>query len=67
VQGRIVYYFNDDSTNSEDHTLKLPIKVRAGAGQPTATNTPANGKWIPGFEALFALIGLLALFLIKKR
>lgn len=67
VQGRIVYYFNDDSTNSEDHTLRLPIKVRAGAGQPTATNTPANGKWIPGFEALSALIGLLALFLIKKR
>ncbi len=67
VQGRIVYYFNDDSTNSEDHTLKLPIKVRAGAGQPTATNTPANGKWIPGFEVLSALIGLLALFLIKKR
>ncbi len=67
VQGRIVYYFNNDSTNSEDHTLRLPIKVRAGAGQPTATNTPANGKWIPGFEVLPALIGLLALFLIKKR
>ncbi len=66
VQGRIVYYFNDDSKNSEDHTLKLPIKVRAGAGQPTATNTPANGKWMPGFEALSTIFGLLALFLIKK-
>ncbi|MFZ2411622.1 MAG: BatD family protein [Candidatus Methanoperedens sp.] len=67
VQGRIVYYFNNDSAQAEDHTLRLPIKVRAGAGQPTATNTPANGKWIPGFETLSALIGLLALFLIKKR
>ncbi|MDD5473770.1 MAG: BatD family protein [Candidatus Methanoperedens sp.] len=67
VQGRIVYYFNDDSTNSEDHTLKLPIKVRAGAGQPTATNTPGSRMWLPGFEAQSALIGLLALFLIKKR
>ncbi len=68
VQGRIVYYFNDDSTNSEDHTLKLPIKVRAGAEQPSSTNTPANGKWIPGFEALPAIAGLLVLlYLIKKR
>lgn len=67
VQGRIVYYFNNDSTNSEDHTLRLPINVRSGAGQPTAANTPANGKWIPGFEALLAIAGLLALFLIKKR
>lgn len=65
VQGRIIYYFNNDSTNSEDHTLKLPIRVRA-SGQPASTNAPANGKWIPGFEALSALIGLLTLFLTKK-
>ncbi len=67
VQGRIVYYFDEDSAHSEDHTLKLPIKVRASAGQPTATNTPANRMWIPGFEALPAIAGLLVLFLIKKR
>ncbi len=67
VQGRIVYYFNEDSAQAEDHTLKLPIRVRTGAEKPSSTNTPANGKWIPGFEALLAIAGLLVLFLIKKR
>jgi len=62
VQGRIIYYFNNDSSQAEDHTLKLPIKVRAGAGNPA----PAK-RWIPGFEALSALIGLLVLFLINRR
>jgi LemA protein len=29
VKGRIVYYYGDDKTTAEDHTLELPIKVRA--------------------------------------
>ncbi len=29
VKGRIVYYFGDDKSTAEDHTLELPIKVRA--------------------------------------
>lgn len=62
VQGRIIYYFNNDSSQAEDHTLKLPIRVRAGAENPT----PAK-RWMPGFEALPALIGLLVLFLINRR
>lgn len=28
VKGRIVYYFGDDVSTAEDHTLELPIKVR---------------------------------------
>ncbi|MCZ7399406.1 MAG: NEW3 domain-containing protein [Candidatus Methanoperedens sp.] len=67
VQGRIVYYFDEDSAHAEDHTLKLPIKVRAGAGQPVPADTPAKRMWLPGFEVLPAVIGLLALYLIKKR
>ncbi|MFZ3059609.1 MAG: NEW3 domain-containing protein [Candidatus Methanoperedens sp.] len=67
VQGRIVYYFDEDSAHAEDHTLKLPIKVRVDAGQPVPTDTPANRMWLPGFEVLPAVIGLLALYLIKKR
>jgi uncharacterized repeat protein (TIGR01451 family) len=67
VQGRIVYYFDEDSVHAEDHTLKLPIKVKAAAGQPVPTGTTAKRMWLPGFEVLSAVIGLLVLYLIKKR
>ncbi len=67
VQGRIVYYFDEDSAHAEDQTLKLPIKVRAGAGQPVPTDTTAKRMWLPGFEVLPAVIGFLTLYLIKKR
>ncbi|MCX9025739.1 MAG: LemA family protein [Candidatus Methanoperedens sp.] len=29
VKGRVVYYFGDNISTAEDHTLELPIKVRA--------------------------------------
>lgn len=29
VKGRIVYYFGDNKSTAEDHTLELPIKVRS--------------------------------------
>ncbi len=64
VEGRIIYYFGEDSAHSEDHTLRLPIRVRAGK-QPVPTEE--NRNWLPGFGALFALIILLVLYLIKKR
>lgn len=66
VQGRIVYYFGDDSQHSEDHTLRLPIRVREGQ-QPTPTETQKNGNWLPGFGVLIALAGILVLYIIKKN
>ncbi|MDJ1422215.1 MAG: BatD family protein [Candidatus Methanoperedens sp.] len=65
VLGRIVYYFDGDSEHSEDYTLRLPINVRANAEQPAPTDTTYR-NWIPGFEALLAVIGLLVLYIIKK-
>lgn len=37
VKGRIIYYFGDDLTTREDHTLNLPIKVRAVVNTQTPT------------------------------
>ncbi|MDP3103722.1 MAG: BatD family protein [Candidatus Methanoperedens sp.] len=66
VQGRIIYYFGDDSAHAEDQTLRLPIRVRE-SNQPTPIATQDNGNWLPGFGALIAVIGILALYIIKKN
>lgn len=79
VEGRVVYYFGDDMMNAEDYTLELPIRVRsAGAGPgpsvtlsaPTTTPEDQSGTGIfglPGFKAVFAMIGLLIAALLLKR
>jgi uncharacterized repeat protein (TIGR01451 family)/PGF-CTERM protein len=64
VNGRIVYYFGDDMDNAEDHMLTLPITVRAGA-EPDSGSDPEPKT--PGFEAVVAVIGLLAVYLRRKR
>jgi PGF-CTERM protein len=68
VQGRIVYYFGDDPAEREDHTLTLSITVRAGPGVDQ-TQSPAESKEssTPGFAAVVAIIGLLAIYLRRKR
>jgi uncharacterized repeat protein (TIGR01451 family) len=66
VQGRIVYYFGEDSAHSEDQILRLPIKVKMNQ-QATPTPTQDNRNWLPGFEALFVLAALLVLYVINKR
>lgn len=71
VKGRAIYYFGDDKEKAEDHTLTLPIKVRPKPDITPAPTPISDGGGIfglPGFEALFAIVGLLlAVFLIKKR
>jgi len=63
VQGRIIYYFGDDISSREDHTLNLPIKVRA-----RLEKTPANANQpeTPGFGVVFGIIGLF-IILLKRR
>ncbi len=76
VQGRIIYYFGDDSDAREDHTLTLPITVRAeaeaenGRGAERMADTPGSegkGSSAPGFEAVFAAAGVLLVALLIKR
>jgi len=67
VQGRIVYYFDDDRANAEDQTLRLPIRVRDGKEPTTSNPTQENGNWLLGFGALIAVIGIVAIYMIKKN
>jgi len=73
VQGRIIYYFGDDSDAREDHTLTLPITVRAeaenGQGAERTSDTSGseeNGSSTPGFAAVVAVAGVLAVYLRRR-
>jgi hypothetical protein len=74
VQGRIIYYFGDDSDAREDHTLTLPITVRAEAenrheAERTAdtSGSEEKGSSTPGFAAVVAAAGVLLVALLIKR
>lgn len=67
VQGRVIYYFDDDSAHAEDHTETLTITVRDGQQPTTPPSTQNNWNWLPGFGVLVAVIGILALYMIQKN
>ena len=70
VNGRIIYYFGDDRGDAEDHTLTLPITVRAEPEQGaegTESSSESKGSSVPGFEAVFAAAGVLAVYLRRRR
>jgi len=55
VKGRIIYYFEDNLSTREDHTLNLPIKVRE-----RSETLPSNPKSpIPYIIYIFAFIIIL--------
>jgi len=62
VNGRIVYYFGDDMDNAEDHTLTLPITVRAEAEVTESSKESSTS----GFAAVAAIIGLLLAYMRKR-
>jgi len=67
VNGRIIYYFGDEREHAEDHTLNLPIKVRAEPGAEQAERpSESDESKIPGFEAVVAITGLLAIYMRKR-
>ena len=68
VEGRIIYYFGDDVSTREDHTLSLPIKVRAESDDIQTPSTDSEESKTPGFGVLVAVIGLLmTAHLIKRK
>ena len=67
VNGRIIYYFGDDRDGAEDHTLTLPITVRAEPEQTVDTSgSEEKGSSTPGFAAVVAVIGLLAAYMRRR-
>jgi hypothetical protein len=75
VNGRVIYYFEGDLENAEDHKLTLPIKVREGTSsnlQSPSAGTEDNAQSenetkSPGFGSIVALIGLLSFYALKRR
>ncbi|MBW6537513.1 MAG: DUF11 domain-containing protein [Mariniphaga sp.] len=63
VDGRIIYYFGDDVETREDHTLSLPITVRAQADQ-TANNPQSTDTKSPGFAFITGFVGFVAAILL---
>ncbi|MEA1909148.1 MAG: PGF-CTERM sorting domain-containing protein, partial [Euryarchaeota archaeon] len=69
--GRIIYYFGDDVETREDHTLSLPIKVRAQSDaesieNPIESSSESDEPSTPGFAAVVAVIGLLLAY-VRRR
>lgn len=63
VNLRIIYYFGDDQEDAEDHTLNLPINVRA---EPGADGTESSQD-TPGFAAVIATTGVASCIIYQER
>ena len=59
VEGRVVYYFGDDTKNAEDYTLNLPIQVEA-------KSYPVE-QALPGFTLASLVFVLMAVFILKRH
>lgn len=68
VNGRIIYYFGNETEKAEDHTLPLQIKVRKELGQTAPVGSADVPAKAPGFGGGIAIIGLLFMAIyIRKR
>ncbi|RZN42508.1 MAG: DUF2341 domain-containing protein [Methanosarcinales archaeon] len=70
VNGRIIYYFGDDCEGAEDHTLVLPITVRAElepGAERTESSSGSKGASVPGFGVVVTGMILFAIYLRRKR
>lgn len=65
VQGRIIYYFGDDLSTREDHTLNLPIKVSAESKD--SQNPTTQLSKLPGFEIILAGVGTILVLLFRRK
>ena len=64
VNGEVIYYFGDEKDDAEEHTLSLPIKVRAEPNGPTPTPQPTESS--PGFGLIAAFCMLSLIWYLRK-
>lgn len=68
VKGRVIYYFGDDKSNTQDYSLDLPVTVR----RPTVLTdskikSPQQDevkKGMMGFEIILIGVGMIALVIV---
>lgn len=63
VRGRVIYYFGNDQSTAEDHTLSLPIKVRTPPPTPLDERTAVE-KTTGLSKTTLMIFGILVLLLI---
>jgi hypothetical protein len=56
INGRIAYFYGDNTSTKEDYTLTLPIKVRSGKEPTESKETPKTS----GFVSVMATVSILA-------
>ena len=64
------FYYNDEKKFTETFTISAPTPKPTPTVTPTCTPspTPTPEEGVPGFEAVFAIVGLLAVgYLLRRR
>ena len=64
IKGRVVYYFGNDSGNTQDYALDLPILVRRPTVLTDVADKNGQPKGLQGFEVIILGVGLVAFVLI---
>ena len=64
IKGRVVYYFGNDSGNTQDYALDLPILVRRPTVLTDVADKNGQPKGLQGFEVIILGVGLIAFVLI---
>ena len=68
VEGDICYFFGGDKSTVEYKNVKLPVKVNSiSTTTPTGTTPTPSQTETPGFEGIFAIVGLLAVTYLVRR
>ncbi len=74
IKGRVVYYFGNDSGNTQDYVLDLPVKVRKETVLSTSKNYHQEGSISSeilviaiGMIAFIILFSVLLVYILKRK